>query len=185
MRNVFACLSILLCLSGPVLASEQAPRTERLDNLFSDLKRTANAAAARRIAGRISAIFAESDSATVDLLMERAAKGIEDKKYDLALDMLDQVIMLDPAYAEGWNRRATVNFLMKNYAKAMADIERVLELEPRHFGAMVGLAAILRAENKDEGALGVYERALEVYPMMREAQEAVGKLADKLAGEPI
>ena len=47
------------------------------------------------------------------------------------------------------------------------------------------MAAILQAEDRDESALGAYERALEVYPMMREAQEAVGRIADELAGEPI
>ena len=75
--------------------------------------------------------------------------------------------------------------MMKNHAKAMSDVERVLELEPRHFGALTGMAAILRAEDRDESALRVYEKALDLYPMMREAQEAVGRIADQLAGEPI
>ncbi len=185
MRSLVSRLTILLCLSGPALADGSPARGERLDTLFSELKRTANAAAARQVAGRISALFAQSGSATIDLLMSRAARGIEEKNYALALDMLDQVIMLDPDYVEGWNRRATVHFLMKNHAKSMADIERVLELEPRHFGALTGMAAILQAEDRDESALGAYERALEVYPMMREAQEAVGRIADELAGEPI
>lgn len=185
MRNVFACLSIMLCLAGPAHAAGEQARGERLDTLFSELKRTANAAAARRVAGRISAIFSESGSATVDLLMQRAKTAMDAKDHGLALDLLDQVIMLDPGYAEGWNRRATVHYMMKNHAKAMADIERVLELEPRHFGALAGMAAILRAEDRDESALGVYEKALEIYPMMREAQEAVGRIADQLAGEPI
>jgi tetratricopeptide (TPR) repeat protein len=112
-----------------------------------------------------------------------ASKALTDKKFDLALDFLDQVIALKPTYAEAFNRRATVHFTMQNYQKAMADIERTIALEPRHFGALSGLAQIMDNTGREELALRAYERVLDVYPALRSAQDEVGRLADKLAGE--
>ena len=69
---------------------------------------------------------------------------MEAQKFDVALDFLDQVVTLQPTYAEGWNRRATVHFMMKNYGKSMSDIDHTLQLEPRHFGALSGMAQIMK-----------------------------------------
>jgi Flp pilus assembly protein TadD len=71
---------------------------------------------------------------------------------------------------------------MGNYKKAVSDINRVLELEPRHFGALAGLAAILSERGSEEMALKAWERYLAVYPADRQAQEVVTKLSEKLAG---
>jgi len=156
-----------------------------LDKLFAELKRQRNDKAAERIAGRIWTEWFKSGSATVDLLMKWAGDAIDKKKYDAALDFLDQVTVLAPNYAEGWNRRATVHYLMKNYAKSMADIEKTLELEPRHFGALSGMAAILKDSGRKQLALDAYQRVLAIYPMMRNAQNEVATLSEELAGEGI
>ena len=110
---------------------------------------------------------------------------MEAKKFDVALDFLDQVIVLQPTYAEGWNRRATVHFMMQNFGKSMADIERTLELEPRHFGALSGMAEIMKTTGRKQLALDAYQRVLEIYPMMRSAQNEVSELSEELAGEGI
>lgn len=157
----------------------------RLDALFSELKRERNERAATRIASRISEELGRSGSASVDLMMQWAQKAATERKFDVALDFLDQVTTMRPEFAEGWNRRATVHFMMNNYRKSMADIERTLELEPRHFGALSGIARIMSATDRPRLALDAYERVLAVYPMMRDAQNAVGELAEDLAGEPI
>ena len=75
--------------------------------------------------------------------------------------------------------------MMKNHAKSMADINVVLELEPRHFGALMGMASILSATGSDEAALGTYLKVLEVYPAMREAQKRVSELSEELTGDEI
>ena len=168
---------------APGLAPEDSGA--RLDRLFLDLKRAGNEAAAQRISSRIRQEWSHSGSATIDLLMIRANKAVDDKKYDAALDYLDEIVTLAPAYAEGWNLRATVHFASDDYARAMADIDRVLRLEPRHFGALAGMAAILNATGHDRAAAGAYERLLEIYPMMRDAQTEFGKLADEMAGQAI
>jgi tetratricopeptide (TPR) repeat protein len=163
--------------SGKVLS-----KTERLDALFVDLKKAKSPAVAEGVAARISREWADSGSASVNVMMSWAAAAIESKSYPIALDFLDQVVVLQPDYAEGWNRRATLHFMMDNYAKSMADIEKTLKLEPRHFGALSGMGQIFMVLEKKELALRSYERALEVYPMMRNLQEQVGQLADELAG---
>ncbi|RWQ34462.1 MAG: hypothetical protein EOS21_27800 [Mesorhizobium sp.] len=160
-------------------------REARLDQLFVDLKRERNEKAAERIAARISNEWSQSGSASIDLMMQWSQKAVEEKKFDVALDFLDQVVTLQPAYAEGWNRRATVHFMMNNFGKSMADIDRTLQLEPRHFGALSGLAQIMAVTGHKQSALEAWQRVLSIYPMLRSAQDQVGTLSEELAGEGI
>lgn len=193
MRNVFAiCVALaapLACLS-PAHADQSAlpiaaQAESRLDTLFAELKRERNEKAAERIAVRIGEEWSHSGSASVDLMMQWSQQAIEAKRFDVALDFLDQIVTLSPKYAEGWNRRATVHYLMDNYRKSMVDIERTLELEPRHFGALSGMAQILASTDHKELALKAWQRVLDIYPMMRSAQGQVSKLSEELAGERI
>lgn len=199
MQNLLAVLAALaLYLSLPAAAAEATPpsveetqdaATEvpegRLDKLFAELKRERNERAAERIAGRIWTEWFKSGSATIDLMMQWAQTAADKKDFDVALDFLDQIVTLSPNFAEGWNRRATVHFLMNNYAKSMADIDRTLQLEPRHFGALSGMAQILKSTGRKELALDAYLRVLEIYPMMRSAQTEVATLSEELSGEGI
>lgn len=157
---------------------------QRLDNLFAQLKRERDPDKASSIAEEIRLEWNDSGSATVNLLMQWADKAIEDKRNAAAFDFLDQAIALKPTYAESWNRRATLNFAMGHYRKSMSDIEHVLELEPRHFGALSGMAAILSNSENDQLTLKAWERFLEIYPANRAAQQQANTLAEKLAGSP-
>ena len=94
--------------------------------------------------------------------------------------VLDQVIALVPDYSEGWNRRATLHYMMRNYVKSMADIEQTLALEPRHFGALSGMASILASRGHDDKALEIYEHLLSIYPANRTAQASIMKLGSGL-----
>jgi tetratricopeptide (TPR) repeat protein len=211
MRGLFVLLSLMLfaapavaadnAVTGPTPSPKQLPTTpaatlkadnlfgsahaKRLDKLFSELKRERNEHVADRISRQIWQQWLDSGSATVDLLMQWANDAIQTKKYPVALDFLDQIIALDPSYAEGWNRRATVHYMMGDYTMSMADIDKTLQLEPRHFGALAGMAEILKDTGRKELALKAYERALQVYPMMRSAQSAVETLTQDLAGQDI
>ncbi|TIO76706.1 MAG: hypothetical protein E5X74_20420 [Mesorhizobium sp.] len=203
MRILFASFAALLLFGLPASAEEPvsppaatpppaitpppvaSTRQGRLDQLFTDLKRERNEKAAERIAGRIWNEWNQSGSASIDLMMQWAQKAAEDQKFDVALDFLDQVVTLQPGYAEGWNRRATVHFLMKNYGKSMADIDHTLHLEPRHFGALSGLAQIMAETGHKQSALEAWQKVLTIYPMMRSAQDQVSTLSEELAGEGI
>ncbi|MFS2176494.1 hypothetical protein ACCC98_11090 [Rhizobium pisi] len=155
---------------------------QRLDQLFSQLKRERDPEKASGIANEIRLEWNDSGSATINLLMQWADKAIEEKRNPAALDFLDEAITLKPDYAESWNRRATLNFIMGNYRKSMSDIEHVLDLEPRHFGALSGMAAILSNAGNDQLALKAWEQFLSIYPAERTAQEQVNTLSEKLAG---
>ena len=157
----------------------------RLDELFSKLKRERNEKAAERIAARIWEEWGHSDSASIDLMMLWSKTAMDSKKFDVALDFLDQVVTMSPSYAEGWNRRATVHFMMENYAKSMADINHTLKLEPRHFGALSGMGQIMKNAGHKQLALEAWQRVLDIYPMMRSAQNEVATLSEELAGEGI
>lgn len=170
--------------AAPVETVPATPR-ERLDKLFADLKRERNERAAERIASRINDLFVQSGSASIDLMMGWSKDAMDKKKFDVALDFLDQVVTMDPDFAEGWNRRATAHFMMNNYAKSMVDIHRTLALEPRHFGALSGMAQILKATDHRQAALVAWQRVLDIYPMMRAAQTEVATLSEELVGEGI
>lgn len=159
--------------------------TSSLDKLFAELKRERNPQAADRIAKRIWNEWYKSGSASIDLMMKWSNDAVQAQKYDVALDFLDQVVTLQPAFAEGWNRRATVHFLMRQFGKSMADIERTLELEPRHFGALSGMAQIMKETGRKQLALNAWQRVIDIYPMMRSAQNEIATLSEELAGESI
>jgi len=193
--KAFAFIALALCWGSlpAVQAHAQTATTTQastqsgnsLDDLFAELKRERDEKQAKRISERIWAKWRDSGSATANLLMQWADKAISEKKNGLALDLLDQVVVLMPDYAEGWNRRATLNYAMGNHGKSMADISRVLALEPRHFGAIAGMAAILAASGNDELELRAWEQMLEIYPANQQAQKRLGELAEKLAGSRI
>jgi len=202
MRILFAFLTALLVSGATSLlaraaddqpaapATPEAPaapmtKQARLDKLFSDLKRERNEKAAERIAGNIWNEWSQSGSASIDLMMLWSQKAMDNQKFDVALDFLDQVVTLQPTYAEGWNRRATVHFMMKNYGKSMSDIDHTLQLEPRHFGALSGLAQIMALTGHKQSALEAWQKVLAIYPMMRSAQNQVSALSEELAGEGI
>jgi tetratricopeptide (TPR) repeat protein len=200
MRISLACLAALLVLTaappghaaGPppgrdmTTTGPAAPDGKKeLDALFARLRRERNEKAAELIAQQIWQRWAESGSATIDLLMQWSGDAVKARKFNVALDFLDQVTTLAPGYAEGWNQRATVHFLMNDYARSMADIDKTLQLEPRHFGALAGMAQILENTGHKQKALEAYERVLAIYPMDRNVQNKVESLSQDLAGEAI
>lgn len=200
MRNVFAFLALSVLIAQPAIAAEpkksqtstkvepakpELTHEQKLDKLFGELKRERNEVAATRISQRIWQEWFKSDSSSIDLMMGWAKKAMDEQKFDIALDFLDQVVTLDPKYPEGWNRRATAHFMMHNYGKSMADIEQTLELEPRHFGALAGMAQIMQSRGAKELALSAYQRVLDIYPMDRNAQNQVSTLSEELTGQSI
>ncbi|MBM2714044.1 hypothetical protein JQK88_23065 [Mesorhizobium caraganae] len=195
MRILFAFFSALFLFSATAARADDPPaattppvavtKEARLDQLFADLKRERNEKAAERIAGRIWGEWFQSGSASIDLMMQWSQKAMDDQKFDVALDFLDQVVTLQPKYAEGWNRRATVHYMMRNFGKSMSDIDQTLQLEPRHFGALSGLAQIMAATGHKQSALEAWQKVLAIYPMMRSAQDQVATLSEELAGEGI
>ncbi|GAB4520407.1 MAG: hypothetical protein Tsb0019_21350 [Roseibium sp.] len=170
---------------GQVVVEETDPEEEesRLDELYADLAAAETPEAAERFARIIQRMWMESGSDTVDVLMSRAGKAIQADDHGLALDLLDAVVILKPSFAEGWNRRATVHYMREDFGKSLVDIERTLALEPRHWGALSGLAIIQRRLGFDSEALTTFRRALEVNPGLENATKAIEDLEKEAEGE--
>ncbi|BCH55387.1 tetratricopeptide repeat protein [Agrobacterium vitis] len=152
------------------------------DELLTQLRRERQPGAAKAIAAAVMADWSNSGSPTVNLLMQWADKAIKDKKNAAALDFLDQAIVLEPDYANGWGHRASLHYSQGNYRKAISDLNHVLAIEPRHFGALEMLANILAETGSDQKALEAWQRYLAIYPADRAAQKTVTELSEKLAG---
>jgi tetratricopeptide (TPR) repeat protein len=164
---------------------EHGDRTYSLDTLFDALKVAPDDDSAKAIEDRIWALWMVSGSDTCNLLMGRVKAAADDKDYDLAIKILDAVIELKPNYAEAWNRRATIYYLKRDYAHALADIGEVLAREPRHFGALAGLGAILQEIGDDKHALEAYRKALAINPHLEHIPEVVKALSDQIDGRAI
>jgi len=160
--------------SAPALSRDQ-----QLDALFKTLKDAKSDAEATAAENSIAAIWMKSGSDTVDLLMGWTEDAIHEKDYPLALDYLDRVITLKPDYVEGWNTRATVEYLDDDYGASIADIEKTLKIEPRHFGALVGLATILREIGQDKRSLEVFRYVYGIDPHLPHVKQAIDELTAK------
>jgi tetratricopeptide (TPR) repeat protein len=169
---------------APVLTNKVISELS-LDALFAKLRVNATGPAGDRIETEILRRLGRSGSPTADLLLSWAVDAMGEKNYPLALDVLDQVIVVKPDFAEAWNKRATVHFLMDDYGDSLSDIRQVLALEPRHFGALAGFGMILQAMDKKEEAIRVYKRALEIDPRLDKVRESLEALEKETGGKGI
>lgn len=150
-----------------------------LDQLFTTLKRTADAKQAETVSRQIQEVWSQSGSATIDLLMEWAEDAARNEQYTQAMDFLDNVVALDPTYAEGWMRRASIHIQMNDIILAALELNMVLQYEPRQFNAMVQLGGIFEITDHPLMALDMYNKALDIYPQMIKLQKRVIDLLEK------
>lgn len=153
--------------------------------LFDQLAHASTPEDAKIIENAIWDRWNRSGSISVDLLLDRGLDALAEGEYERALSFLDEVVDLAPGFPEGWNKRATVYFLLDDYASALGDIEATLALEPRHFGAIGGLALILEELGDKQGALDAYRRVLTVYPWLEGAVESESRLTVEIEGRGI
>lgn len=156
-----------------------------LDELFTGLRTTKGPNAAKIYEAEIQKRLSTSGSATADLLMSWANEAMSSDDHGLALDVLDQIVLLKPDFAEAWNKRATVEFVLKDFGASLSDIKRALALEPRHFGALAGLGIILEDLGREDEAISAYKRALELNPRMETVRESLEKLEKAASGRAI
>ena len=162
-----------------------ADKTRGLDFLFGALKAAPDETSAKHVEARIWAIWLQTPSDTVALLMARAKVAMDAQNSDVALKLLDSVVKLRPDYVEGWNRRATLYYLRNDYARSLEDIEQVLAREPRHFGALAGLGMIMQDLGDEKRALDAFRKALAVNPHLEKVPELVKTLTEKVEGRDI
>ena len=183
LRATFFVLLISMALNWPKAGWTNQTDT-RLDSLFSQLQATNSEIEARALEKFIWKIWLESGDSLVDRLMVGGIEAMGGGDYEKALTAFDSIVEGAPDFAEGWNKRATLYWLLGDFDKSIQDINRTLALEPRHFGALAGLAMIREAQMRPLDALRAFERALDLYPAMPNASEKIRKLNRQL-GEPI
>ncbi len=162
-----------------------ALRQRALDDLLGRLRAADDPDTAKGFAEAIQRLWMQSQSETAALIMQRATLATQAHNYSLALSLLDKLVALEPDWAEAWNQRATVRFLSEDPDGAMADIDRVIKLEPRHFGALMGMGVILQHAGLEKRALEAYEKALEIYPAQPDLKDTVEKLSIDVNGRDI
>jgi tetratricopeptide (TPR) repeat protein len=185
MVNPFRILALILAVSFTALAARADQTDPRLDGLFVELHETDNPHKARLIERSIWNVWLYSKSPTLELLMGRVVNAMGKQKFGEALELLNTVVTIAPKYAEGWNKRATVYYLLGQFQASIADVERTLDLEPRHFGALSGLGLIYNRLNREAPALDAFERALTVNPHLEQAEAEVQRLRGKVKGKSI
>ncbi|HYF56604.1 MAG TPA: hypothetical protein VEA41_20290 [Salinarimonas sp.] len=167
--------------TGPAKPDEKT-RPVTVDSLFERLSAAKDESEARGVATLIERRWSRSGSDTADLLMSRAGEAFRDKDYGLAIELLDRVLALRPAWAEAWHRRATAFYLIDDPVRAMSDLQQALAREPRHFGAWAGLGHILMAAENKRGAMEAYRRAYALHPHMEKLKELIDRLKPDVDG---
>lgn len=160
-------------------------RRRHLDDLLARLEAEQDPDSARPIAEQIEQVWLQSGSTTADLLMQRALAATNGKQHRIALGLLDKITALEPGWVEGWNRRAAARLQSGDVDGAMADVNHALELEPRHFGAMLTMGAILEQTGFENRALDVLKRALAIYPSQPRLRDHIDRLSVTVDGQGI
>jgi tetratricopeptide (TPR) repeat protein len=163
---------------------DAAAKAQRLDQLFDRLKSTTDEGEADAAAAEIWQLWQRTGTPELDELMERVSALIGQGLARPALPMLDDMVARAPDWAEAWNKRATALYLAGEHDRSLADIDRVLALEPRHFGALAGMGLIHIARGQYREALAAYRRALSVHPFLKERLQLLPVLEQMVGDKP-
>lgn len=178
LRNAVLAL-ILFVLPTAALADQDDPRLGDLFNLLGNASKPGEAALVEQ---KIWFIWHTAPNAELQGLLETGMEAMNQADFGRALDLFDQITKSAPDYAEGWNKRATVNYILNNYKDSLADIAETLKREPRHFGALSGKGLVhIRSDMLDE-ALLAFDEALRISPQNPAAQAHL-KVLKKLLGQ--
>ena len=159
---------ILFLLIFSFVSSAQSSQKVILNNLFDQLQIINNSKSATLLEQKIWSIWNEhpSDFKLTEKL-EFGTELMQYGDYNYALKVFSNILESDSKWSEAWNKRATVYFLMNQLTNSLDDIDKVLTIEPRHFGALSGQARIFIKLQKYEKAIKSIERALEFYPSFK------------------
>ncbi len=180
-KFLFLFLFIIITINS-TMADE---RKNQLNKLFNDLK-IGNNDLSFKIEQKIWNIW--STHPTNQKLTKMLAKGsdlVNINKFEDAIEIFSQVIKLDPSWAEAWNKRATALYLIGEFQKSQNDINKVLELEKRHFGALAGQGLVNIELKNYEKAILSYQKAKEIYPTMKSPEIMIKQLKILIKKESI
>jgi tetratricopeptide (TPR) repeat protein len=162
-------LAVLVAV-GLAKAASADQRDPNLPPLFQFLKAATQAEEASALEDKIWEIWSATGDPKLDELMTQSADAMDRGDLTAALRAVNAIVEARPDFAEGWNKRATCYYLMGDYQKAIADIDRTLELEPRHFGALSGLGLSNLKLGRDAAAADAFERVISLDPLYPNAK---------------
>ena len=166
-------------------AAAETPRDVRLNTLFDELKQAPDADAAHAIETDIWNLWTVTGQQDKDSLMARGIAAMQSGDFAGALAAFDSLIANAPDFAEAWNKRATVHYLMGHLDASVSDIAKTLTLEPRHFGALSGLGLIYMAIGNDDAAVKAFEKALSIDPHLSGPAKNIEDIRRKQNGSAI
>ena len=180
------CLTFTLALlaANPARADNTAPSqisphadyAEKLDQLFGTLHSASSTAEAQIAEFKIRAIWSHDNSEDAVMALAKASVALQLGDFKSAEPLRDQLVQDHPDFMEAWNRRATMYYMQGRFKESLADVDKVLALEPRHFGALSGKGAILQAQGKNAEALVVMKEALAIDPFVPGLKDAIDEI---------
>ena len=174
---------IFFLISSSLLADDNK---KEIDKLFVQLKSALNFENSKKIEDKIWNLWTTHPTKNnLTKLLADGSSAMMDNKLDAAYDKFTEVIELDPNWAEAWNKRATVLYLMGKYELSQADIDKVLLIEKRHFGALTGQGLVQTALKNYQKAIDSYIEALKVHPFMKSPMIMIEKLQIELQKQSI
>ncbi|MDA7425281.1 tetratricopeptide repeat protein [Thalassococcus lentus] len=157
----------------------------RADELLQELAQAKDATTAQRLENQVIDEWSKSGSPAMDLLLKRGHDALEVKQVDAALEHFRALTDHAPEFAEGWHGLALAYFQAERFGPAMDALERVLALNPQHFGALRGVGAIHEQTGKQALAYDAYERVQEMRPHDEDITKALERLEKTVKGVPL
>lgn len=149
-------------------SSVQSSQKNILNNLFDQLGAVNNTQTAESLEKKIWSVWNKHpNNIKLTEKLEFGTELMQYGDYNYALKVFNNILESDPKWSEAWNKRATVYFLMSQFTDSLNDIDKVLVIEPRHFGALSGQARIFIKLQEYEKAIKSIEEALRFYPAFR------------------
>ena len=173
-------IALTVAASSAAPAQEEADAPQGLDALLGELAEPE--ADHERVARRVTGLWSRSGSEAMDYLLRRGRDAMEDGDWEAAIDHLTALTDHAPAFAEGYNARAQAYFRSGRTGPALADLERTLALEPRHFEALAGLGFVMIELGELGSALTVLRAAAAIHPAIPEVNDAIERLERDLEG---
>jgi len=156
-----------------------------LDPLFLRLQDCSVEEDAQEIETLIWELWTRHIDSDADKMMRHAINCITNRDLTAGEELLSNLIQSHPQWAEAWNKRASLRFLAENYNGAVQDIQSVLALEPRHFGALSGFGQICYRLGEKDMAVIAFDAALRINPFMTGIRVTADKLRDQDCGDHI
>ena len=182
MKKLLSILVMSLLFFSNVNSEE---RDLELNKLFNQLKNN-NASMAFEIEMKIWSIWSTHPSQeNLTQLLARGSNLMTEQKFNKAYEAFSKVISLDPNWAEGWNKRATVLYMLGRHEESQEDINEVLKLEKRHFGALSGQGLVQIELKNYERAINSYKEVQKIYPSMQSPKIMIPQLKELIKDESI